>query len=541
MKKSALRSSLQLGRVLGLLALAAATATACPESKDGGEGEGEGEPSGDDIDGDGTANEDDADTDGDGNDNVVDLDIDGDRIPNEIDDDIDGDGTANGDDETPFGANPRDAEGPWADPDGDGTPNLTDTDDDDNGIPDGVSGENDCNGDGVPEPEDADCDGFCIDPEAGFTPCADGALPGSGAGDSDGDGVPNPIDTDDDNDGTPDGDDPNDNGIDPCVGLEGPPPASCLEDPGEGEGEGEGEGDPPPNCSEEVFNPADPVPPRIMLVVDRSGSMNDDAVGFPGSKWDTAVDTLDTVTHQLETSVELGLTLYPSEVDVCGAGSEEVPVRLNNANAITRALNQTSPGGGTPTAPSLLVARAGLQALGAQGGQRAVVIATDGGPNCNESLDGDTCTCVSPNPADCQAFPGNCLDDVNAVASANQLANSGFPVFVLGLPGTENFSGVLTRLATAGGTGNFYNATSADSLATSLEEIAVRLGSCRFDLPGAPRPDQVTVTVDGTAIARDSSRSDGWDLIDSNTIELFGDACTTASRAQQDIRVRTCF
>jgi hypothetical protein len=536
-------------------------AGACDErpSIDGG---GDGEPTADDVDGDGTPDATDDDVDGDGNANAVDLDIDGDRIPNEIDNDVDGDGVDNGDDETPFGANPDGVEGPWADPDGDGIPNLLDTDDDNDGIPDGVAGNNDCEGDGVAEPEEADCDGFCIDPEGAYVPCNDGGLPGGGAPDTDGDGLPNPVDPDDDNDGTPDGDDPADTGVDPCFGLEGPPPEECNtptgEDPpdddgdgdggGEGEGEGgtegEGEGEVPPNCSEQVFDPADPVPPRILLVVDRSGSMDEDATGFPGSKWDTAVDTLDTVTHQLETSVELGLSMYPagaSQNEQCAPGGLEVDVRLNNANAIVDALQGTGPGGGTPTAPTLLVARGDLQQLGSQGGQRAIVLATDGGPNCNESLDGNTCRCVAPDPSQCAAFSGNCLDDVNTIAAAGQVAAAGFPVFVLGLPGTENFSDVLRSLARAGGTNDFYNANSASALAQSLEDIAVRLGSCRFDLPGSPRPDQITVSVDGSSVARDAARNDGWDLIDANTIELFGDACTAASRAQQDVTVTTCF
>lgn len=475
-----------LSLLWSLFVLGASVGCSEPQSVDGGNDE----PSANDVDGDGIPNGEDGDVDGDGYPNAVDLDIDGDRIPNEIDDDIDSDGTANGDDDTPFGANPDGVVGPWADADADGEPNL--------------------------------------------------------------------LDADDDNDGVPDGEDPTDTGVDPCIGLEGPPPEECNtpvgEDPpddGDGGGGGnEGEDELPPNCTEQVFDPAEPIPPRIMLVVDRSGSMNDDAVGFPGSKWDTAVDTLDTVTHQLETSVELGLALYPAGADqdqLCSAGSLAVAVRLNNANAIVSALNDTGPGGGTPTATTLLVARGNLSALGSQGGQRAIVLATDGGPNCNDSLNGNTCTCVarrddgSPDQQQCRDFSANCLDDVNTIAAAAQVASAGFPVFVLGLPGTENFSGVLRSTAQAGGTNDFYNANSASSLAQSLEEIAIRLGSCRFDLPGSPRPDQITVAVDGAPVARDAGRDDGWDLIDSNTIELFGPACEGASRAQQDVTVTTCF
>ena len=513
-----------------------------------------------DFDGDDIPNAVDSDLDGDGFPNVADSDLDGDLVPNREDDDIDGDGTLNGDDTTPFGANPEGLDGPFADPDGDGQPNLDDPDDDDDGIPDGVFGQNDCNGDGIPEPEDADCDGFCIDIEGGVNVCDDGAPAGTGGSDDDGDGLPNPLDGDDDNDGIPDGEDGNPSGGDPCFAIEGPPDPGCILPPGEGEGEGEGEGggegegegegggggegegEPTPGCRDDNFSPGDPIPPRVMLTVDRSGSMDSPADGFNGSKWDGAVATLDTVTHQLQSTIEMGLVLYPagdSQNDQCRAGGIEERVQLNNADNITSALQSTGPGGGTPTAPTLLVAGVALTALGSNGGQRAVILVTDGGPNCNESLDGDSCRCVSSDAADCVGFAGNCLDDVNTIGVARQLNNLGFPTFVLTVPGAENFNDVLNNLAVAGGTGAFYETTSANDLAAALEDIAVRLGACRFDLPGSPRADGISVDIDGAEVGRDPQRQNGYDLVDANTIELCGTACDNANRAT-NVHVESC-
>ena len=262
-----------------LLGAPLALTTACDPA--GGTGDGgpivPGEPTADDIDGDGIANNDDNDIDGDANANAADADMDGDRIPNEIDDDGDGDGDINIDDDTPYGSNPPGVTGPWADLDNDGIPNITDPDDDNDGRPDGIDGIGSCDGGvTVAADENHDCDGYCIEVEAGFVTCNDGALDGSGAPDRDGDGVPDSIDPDDDNDGIPDGTDTNPNGNDFCVGLEGPPPPGCFptEEPVD------------PSCSTRTFNPAAPIPPRILLVVDRSGSMNTAAQGFAGSKWD---------------------------------------------------------------------------------------------------------------------------------------------------------------------------------------------------------------------------------------------------------------
>ena len=517
----------------------------------GAEGEGEGEGGGgvpgcnNDIDGDGIPNERDLDIDGDGIPNGVDHDMDGDGIPNEADSDIDGDCIPNDEDDTPFGHSEPGDTGPWIDSDGDGIPNIFDNDDDGDGIPDGVIGPGSCDGGiTVIDDENADCDGYCIDLEAGFVPCDDGGVPGTGFPDSDGDGVPDIISPDDDGDGIPDGEDENPRGNDPCVGLEGPPPAICLDDPGEGEGEGE------PNCSTQTFDPVDPIPPRILLVVDRSGSMNEDANGFNGSKWDAAVGALVGdgggnigVVGQLEQGVEFGLYMYPAGAGTaqqCLPGNVNDSVSLSNSADFRSQLFSTQPGGGTPSAPALLTARNELTRLGANGGQRAVILVTDGGPNCNESLNGNTCRCVA-DPSQCQSFSANCLDDVNTIAAATQMNQSGFPVFVLGIDGALAFGDVLTRTAQAGGTGNFFGIGSSQALAQTIEDIAVQISSCRFEVTGNPNPDDVTVAIDGAPVGRDTGRSNGWDLTGVGTIELFGAACDAAQGATQDVAVQTCF
>lgn len=537
-------------RLLLSLAVSALVAVGCSETTPDVDGTrpGPGEKTDEDVDGDGTPDVEDTDIDGDGIENAADHDMDGDRIPNEADDDSDGDGAPNASDDTPFGENEPGATGPWVDTDGDGTPNIFDNDSNGDGIPDGVDGPGSCDGGvTVSTDESADCDGFCIDIEAGYVPCDDGGVPGSGLPDTDGDGTPDPIDEDDDDDGIPDGGDTNPRGDDPCVGLEGPPPAECTEEPGEGEGEGEGE---PPNCSTRTFDPAAPVPPRILLVVDRSGSMGETANGFNGTKWDAAKEALigpqsganTGVIGQLGTSVEFGLFMYPAGIEdlQCTAGSTQDSVSLNNYGDIRDEMRSTFPGGGTPTAPALLNARNELARLPADGGQRAIILVTDGGPNCNDSLNGNTCRCVA-DPSQCQTFSANCLDDVNTIAAANQLNQTGFPVFVLGIDGALAFGDVLTRIAQAGGTGNFFGIGSTQSLATTIEDIATRVGSCRFEVSGAPRPEQVSVAVDGTPVNRDTNRQNGWDLVGVNTIELFGAACDAAQGATQNVSVQTCF
>jgi hypothetical protein len=461
------------------------------------------------------------DIDGDGVPNALDEDIDGDGQTNIQDDDVDGDGIPNAD-EVADGTNPfgdgDDQEGAQGDIDGDGIPNNVDNDDDGNQIPDGVQGDGTCDGGQTTvDDENADCDGFCLDLETGFLACDDGAPPGTGVPDSDGDGIPDPLDPDDDGDGIPDADDDNGGGVTPEDPVD-------PEDPTD------------PQCSETTFSAGDDIlQPRILLVIDKSGSMNADDTGGQ-RKWDAARNALSGVVNNLEEQIEFGLMLYPNgdaNNDVCREGNLREDVQPTNADDIIDELNNTEPGGGTPTAATLGQARQALDALGAEGGARAVILATDGGPNCNESLNGDTCRCVSQNPQDCIDFPGNCLDDSNTLGAAAALNAAGYPVFVAGIDGSEAFSDVLNALATAGGTAQagataFYGVDDQGQLEDAIEDIAVRVGICRFDLPANFAASDATVTVNGQDIARDTSRINGWDQVDPNTIELFGVPCSDA-------------
>lgn len=461
------------------------------------------------------------DLDGDGVQNSLDEDIDGDGVPNIQDDDVDGDAIPNSDDETPAGDNNigggGDCVGAQGDCDNDGVPNNLDNDDNGDGVPDGVAGRNDCNGDGTPDAEDADCDGFCLSLEGGFIECNDGGEPGAGIPDSDGDGIPDPFDPDDDGDGIPDADDDNGGGVTPTDPVEPDP-------------------DNPAECTNTQFTTGDDLlDPRILLVLDKSGSMNqDDSSGQ--RKWDAARNAISGVVQSLDDSIEFGLMLYPngdSDNNQCREGNLREGVEATNAADIVNTLNGTEPGGGTPTAVTLGEAKTVLDNLPADGAGRAIILATDGGPNCNESLNGDSCRCVSANASDCQQSPANCLDDANAISAAAQLNAAGYPVFVVGIDGTEAFTDVLNALAAAGGTAQsgstaFYGVDDQAQLQSALEDIAIRIGVCRFDLPANFSANQATVTVNGNVVARDTSRVDGWDQVDPNTIELFGVPCADA-------------
>lgn len=300
-------------------------------------------------------------------------------------------------------------------------------------------------------------------------------------------------------------------------------------------------------CSEDSFHAGDVLPPRILLVIDKSLSMNDAAPGYPGSKWQATRDVLNTVVTGLEDSADFGLILFPhgaSQDDPCRAGALDVVVAPGGASEIVERLDVTTPAGGTPTAATLRAAFLALSGMPSDGGRRVVVLATDGGPNCNPDLDLSVCTCVGTGDA-CN-YVLNCLDDENTVSAAASLAAEGYAVFVIGVPGSEAFGEVLNELAVAGGTAladdtKFYEANSAEALASSLEAIATRAAGCRYDLP-LPQvdPTSVTVTVDTSAVSHDPLRTDGWDLVDGNTVELFGPLCDQAVLEDLQVTVSYC-
>jgi hypothetical protein len=448
--------------------------------------------------------------------------------------DFDGDGEADAYDTDGDGV--QDA----VDTNGDGTPDAFDTD--------GDGQLDDFDGDGEPDPlppgvddgdlenENEDRDGYCFDPEAGWYECDDGADPGSG-----GENVPElPTGT-----GTPI-DPPN-----PGGDVTGDPPGD--DPPGDNPGDPPGDdppGDTPPGgdlevCDEQTFETGETVPPRILLVVDKSGSMGDDAVGYQGSKWDGSVDALSSVVTSLDGSVDFGLMLYPdgdANFNQCNEGNLEVNVSATGANNIVSTLQNTEPGGGTPTAQTLFEAQSSLDNLGAAGGTRVVVLATDGGPNCNQNLNPGTCRCVNPNGCD---DARNCLDDDDSITAAGTLAANGYSVFVVGIPGSENFSDVLNNLAVAGGTAlpgatQYYDASNSTELATSLENIASRVASCRFDLQGdVTNTSSMTVSVGANTIPQDNNN--GWGLVDADTIELFGSACDQVVASPLNVTVGYCF
>ena len=278
---------------------------------------------------------------------------------------------------------------------------------------------------------------------------------------------------------------------------------------------------------------ADPQTPEMMIVLDRSGSMQD------GMRWTPSVSALRSVTKQLETKISFGMALFPdpnpntggvfdcitapdpqmcANAISCGVGKVVVQPMIGNATAIDTALGGTMPGGGTPT-PETLQSLVDTYASppddpDALPVPKFVLLVTDGQP-----------TCPTGNG---QQVTQTDIDASNAAIEA--LAEKGVRTYVIGYdtatPGNEMLKTVLDGFAQRGGTGDTEHHPVEDeaSLLAVLESITAKIASCTFQLEMAPpRPDYVRVEVDGKQI--NLGDPDGWQLVGDRTVELQGGAC----------------
>lgn len=269
---------------------------------------------------------------------------------------------------------------------------------------------------------------------------------------------------------------------------------------------------------------------ELVFVVDRSGSMNLGAPGYAGTRWEGVVGAVQTVSTALEQRIALGLAMYPSlDSNECGTTEPYLDPVFDNGEEVSQMLGDffSAPAGATPTASALRDVRDWHEANPTDR-KRAVLLATDGAPNCNSTLDANTCLCSSGD--DQCATSGEaylCLDDAASVAAVADLTALGLDTYIIGIPGVENFGWVLDNMAIAGGTTRHYLARDYEALEAAVVDIARRAGGCTVEVADQDLSDvaRLDIIIDGTAVEPDPTQQNGYAIVDQHHVELYGDAC----------------
>jgi hypothetical protein len=302
--------------------------------------------------------------------------------------------------------------------------------------------------------------------------------------------------------------------------------------------------------------------PNIYFVLDRSGSMSED------NKWGQVRQVVAQVLRGLGPRANFGATLFPGFDDSasCSPPIAAMPITPGDPPGSTDGpttkklltATQSAPGGGTPTAEAL---RSVLPILRGAKGKTFVILATDGGPNCNgaASCPSNMCQpniegvqgCSLTGPSCCEPPTGvreSCLDSGATVSAVSALKAAGIPVYVVGLPGTSTpaYATLLDELAVAGGTAlqsspKYYKVGTANdtALLVALKKIAAQIvATCEFKLNETPaQANQVNVYLDELVVPKDPVN--GW-KIEGATVTLLGDSCTKVLAGDiLDVRIIT--
>ncbi len=319
---------------------------------------------------------------------------------------------------------------------------------------------------------------------------------------------------------------------------------------------------------------------EIMVVIDRSNSMAFSLDGEPNpmtvpTRWQVLRDALGAVLPAFDRTVAFGAKFYPQPIDpgngdldanCTSAPGIDLEPALGNSAPLLSFFTTTRPGGGTPTHDGLQQASNYLRARPGRGSARYIVLATDGGPNCNarNPTPTSTCICTSSMVESCRNNPRvgvyNCLDADRTIALIRDVAQptapgvTAIPVYVVGMDGSmttrTDLLAVLDDMAVAGGRPRpvvrpgdrrYYSVRNPGDLETAFQTIVAPLARCAFVTPSRPdNPDEIDVEINGRVVTRDGMRAEGWDWTDAafGEITFFGTACAEASAPNAQVRAR---
>jgi hypothetical protein len=300
---------------------------------------------------------------------------------------------------------------------------------------------------------------------------------------------------------------------------------------------------PDANCGAKSKS-ATKLPPDVLIVLDRSNSMNNDVndkmctpdggigVGGAGtagcgktSKWAAVVPALTQVIADTENDVNWGLKFFPTANNECVVGpTVAVGIAPKNAAAIAAGIaGATNTSGsamgfnGTPTSSAIMGATEYMQTL-TDMNPKFILLATDGAPTCGTA------------GADSAA---------GAITAVQQAATASYKTFVVGIATKGgDADGTLSGMANAGGlpragTPSYYPVANTADLASAIRTLIGVAATCTFKVGPTPTEDgttdlrRINVFGDSEEIPRDETHTDGYDYTDATmqSVQVYGPRC----------------
>lgn len=252
-------------------------------------------------------------------------------------------------------------------------------------------------------------------------------------------------------------------------------------------------------------------PPNVMIVLDRSGSMDGDVQDSNKNRWEVAKDAITLLVETFNADIRFGLVTYSACTpgQECSAGKIVVPLGNLNAGPITGFLggkgleylcNSGDPETSTGNTLYALIGEASIQ--DPERGN-AVLLITDGNEN------------------------GECQTVTDAADAAGKLFSQAIKVKTFAVGFSDGVLDTLDAVAMAGGTGMAYNANNPATLEAALNAIAGAVASCDFVLGAVPEdPGKIYVFFNDDPVGIPLSELDGWTYDPAtNTIHFHGSAC----------------
>ncbi len=297
----------------------------------------------------------------------------------------------------------------------------------------------------------------------------------------------------------------------------------------------------------------------VLFVIDRSGSMQTRREG--GTRWTTLASALTDAIARADSRLQFGAKFFPrpfgpgdtlnDETGCSVTRGIDVTPRPGSESVILGTFVATMPIGGTPTASALREVGDFLRSRSSRNRTAAVILATDGGPNCSTDITIDplTCVCTSQRIDDCVADPPrgriNCLELDTTLDAIDSIRTAGAPVYVVGIEDEliTPLRTALDRMAVAGGRPRmipnqpqYYPARSSVELTAAFSDIQGAIQRCIYTTDAAiSDPTSVVVRLDDEVVPQVSgAMSNGWRWrdLDSGVIELVGDWCLRLDGAE---------